>query len=302
MTDVQATKEDKTKANGAVTGPQEGDHADDVHLVPLSKVKVKDKFNVRTDLGDIEPLKIQIKDEGLLTPLTVDQDMNLLAGFRRYAALTMLHEKTPDALVKVTIKECATDADRLMINLGENTGREAINDYDLAKRLVELEDEAKHGIKRSKISRMTGLPQSTISKLITTFTALCPTLLKAWKDSYAGELKDVKGKPIVLPTVRLKDWAKQEDSRQQVKLLDAYLDNDRPLTSGEEEGGGEDDGEDGGEGKGASGDVTRAPTRKEIKEKVAKLEAKKESAGQLDEKDQGRLAMAKWVLGITKTS
>lgn len=296
---TEQVSEKAAKANGAVVGPQEGDHADDVHLVPLSKVKVKDKFNVRTDLGDIEALKIQIKDEGLLTPLTVDQDMNLLAGFRRHAALTVLYEKTPDALVKVTIKDCETDAERLLINLGENTGREAINDCDLAKRLVDLEDEAKYGIKRSKISRMTGLSQSAISKLITTYTGLSPALHKAWKESYAGELKDVKGKPIVLPTIRLKDWAKEEP-RQQAKLLDAYLDNDRPLTSGEED---EDaDGEGGGGESSGGGDVTRAPTKKEIKEKVAKLEAKKEKDGSLDEKDQGRLAFGKWVLGITKTS
>jgi ParB-like chromosome segregation protein Spo0J len=281
--------------NAAAKAPAEGDSVDDIHLVPLSKIKVDDKWNVRSNYDGIEELGAQIKAQGLLTPLTVDQNFKLIAGFRRIKALYALHnEKDPDILVKVTVKEIELPHEALLMNIGENTGRESLNDYDLAKRLHELEDtNGKYGVKRAMIQRQTGLSATTISKLIQTYVQLAPAIKKAWAASYAGELKDAKEKTVNgLPTMRLYEWAKEEE-KDQKKLLAAYLDGDRPLTKdeGDDEGGGG----GGGGGNGAE-KPNRAPTKVEIREYIEKLQARKDKDG-LDDKESARLQFGKWVLG-----
>lgn len=280
-----------------------GDHADDVTLVLLSSIKVNESFNCRGDYTEIDELAEQIRLDGLLTPLTVDQNYNLIAGFRRKRALDIVHKGDPNALVKATVKLIEAKTDAFLINIGENTGRKNLNDFDLAKRLYELEE--KHGIKRSMIQKRTGLSKSAVASLIATYTKASPTLRKAWAASYVGELKDVDDKPVVIPTSRISEWTKKE-ARDQAKHLDAFLDNDRPNlepdTSSEDESGeGERSRSNGASnGKPSRGNsespAGRAATKAEIKEYVEVLDEKKKTDG-LDEKDQGRYQALRWVLG-----
>src|SRR3990167_7651776 len=54
----------------------------------VSEIKVKNRF--RKDIGDIETLKNSIKEIGLLQPIVIDEDNNLIAGFRRLKAFQEL--------------------------------------------------------------------------------------------------------------------------------------------------------------------------------------------------------------------
>ncbi len=61
------------------------DKADNyVITLPIVSIKVANRF--RQDLGDIAPLAASIKDLGLLQPIGVDQDYNLIFGQRRLEA------------------------------------------------------------------------------------------------------------------------------------------------------------------------------------------------------------------------
>ena len=53
-------------------------------LVNISEIKIKRR--VRKDLGDLEPLKDSLRRYGLLNPVTIDSQYNLIAGERRLAA------------------------------------------------------------------------------------------------------------------------------------------------------------------------------------------------------------------------
>ena len=53
-------------------------------MMPIGAIKVGKRH--RQDLGDIEALAKSIATNGLLHPITVDGDGNLLAGARRLAA------------------------------------------------------------------------------------------------------------------------------------------------------------------------------------------------------------------------
>lgn len=284
----------------------EGDRAGDVTLVPLSAIKANESFNCRSDYDEIEELAEQIKFDGLLTPLTIDQNLNLIAGFRRKRALDIVHKGNENVLVKCTVMVIEAKTDAFLINIGENTGRRNLNDFDLAKRLWELEE--KHGIKRSMIQKRTGLSKSAVHSLISTYAKTAPATRKAWAAGYAGELLNVDKKPVVIPTSRITEWAKKEP-KEQAKHLEAFLDNDRANLEPESEDDGDEESgsssingaSNGSSSRGTKSDgespAGRAATRAEIKEYVEALDEKKKTTG-LDDKDQGRHQALRWVLGI----
>jgi ParB-like chromosome segregation protein Spo0J len=284
--------------------------AGDVRLVPLASIIVDDKNNARTAYDNIEELAEQIKLQGLLTPLTVDQNLTLWAGFRRYKALKIIHKGDKDALVKVTVRPIEQRFQGMLINIGENTGRRSLNDHDLAKVLHELDDEnGPYAIKRKMLERQSGLSRSMVSMLITTYRESKPELRKAWAASIKGELKDVKDKPVTIPTTRIAQWAKKED-RDQHKHLAAFLDNDRPTLDktpahaepepvhgkSKEPPAPTKNGKTRAKREKDEG-VGRKPTKGELRAELERLEAKDEKEEGLEERDMGRYQMIRWVLG-----
>lgn len=274
-----------------------GDRAGDVFLVPFSSIKMNEKENVRSQYDNIDELAKNINQNGLLTPLTVDQDDKLIAGYRRYKALQIVHAKEPDALIKITRKLVDAPTVGMLLNLAENA-RDDIPDYDMAKRLFELSDEnGKFGIKRSMLEKATCKSKTAVGKYISTWENLCAKVKKAWEASTHGELVNVDGKPIVLPTVRVYEMSKK-DEKTQHKMLAAFLDHDRAELEPE----GDDDEEKGDEvkGRGSNGageETSRAPKKKELREFIEKLEAKTEKDGKLTKEDVGRLKALRWVVG-----
>ncbi len=98
--------------------------------------------NVRgDDLGDVKGLADSIASVGLLNPLTVrlhdDGTMELVAGFRRYAALQRLGDDGPDRIA-VSVLDAADDGGRLTAQLVENLQREDLTPVAEARGLAEL--------------------------------------------------------------------------------------------------------------------------------------------------------------------
>jgi len=57
-------------------------------ILPISEIKVGMRF--RKDIGDIVPLAQSIREVGLLHPIVIDSQKNLIAGFRRIKAVQSL--------------------------------------------------------------------------------------------------------------------------------------------------------------------------------------------------------------------
>ena len=54
----------------------------------ISNIKIKKRF--RKDIGNLEELKNSIKEIGLLQPIVIDENNNLIAGYRRLLAFKEL--------------------------------------------------------------------------------------------------------------------------------------------------------------------------------------------------------------------
>jgi ParB/RepB/Spo0J family partition protein len=272
----------------AVTTATNGNGAEHKNLVisiPLNEIIVDEKFNVRQNYEDIEELADSIKGIGLQEPLVVrktKKGFELVCGFRRNKALHHLHdEKNAGIPVDCTVKEYESEAQALVSNLAENTGKRDLRTYDKAKRFYELEE--KHGMSRKKIAQFAAVSQAYVSQLVTCYKDLAPEVIEAWggSETVAHEI----------PIDRLKEW-KKEEHETQVKLLEDYLGGDEGVDD-------PDAPEDEKENTKKGG---KLPTKGDWKKELDKLATmKKEGGDEFTERHDGMIAALKWVSGKLKT-
>ena len=86
-------------------------------VVPISSIKVANR--IRKEFGDIDSLAEDIRENGLINPVTLTPDGKLLAGERRLRAVKTLGWNTVDARVV----ENSDDMRRLRIEISENEHR-----------------------------------------------------------------------------------------------------------------------------------------------------------------------------------
>ncbi len=85
--------------------------------VRVSEIKVKER--IRKDLGDIKSLAESIQKYGLLQPILIDLNYNLISGYRRYLAIRSLGWE----FIEVKIIDLNTEKDRYLLELEENKHR-----------------------------------------------------------------------------------------------------------------------------------------------------------------------------------
>lgn len=119
----------------------EGHRKDKLKHVKLEEIIVGERF--RENYGDMEEFVASIKDKGIIQPLTVDSNMNLLAGGRRYKGATMAALPT----VPVIIREFVDEIDSREIELIENIHRKDFTWAEEAKLVKNIDElyKAKHG-------------------------------------------------------------------------------------------------------------------------------------------------------------
>jgi len=94
--------------------------------VSISEIKVNEKDRIRTISGkDTKELEESIKLLGLLVPIIVDENYNLIAGYRRLTACKNIGWKTISAIVKEGLTKC-------VIELEENWKRKDLTTYEIS--------------------------------------------------------------------------------------------------------------------------------------------------------------------------
>lgn len=101
-------------------------------ILKISDVKVGQR--VRDEYGDMEALAESIKEHGLLHPIVVDSDHNLIAGCRRLLAC----ERIGLTEIEAKVLEDISEKELRILELEENIQRKNLTELEKSKNLVEL--------------------------------------------------------------------------------------------------------------------------------------------------------------------
>lgn len=109
---------------------------DKIKMINIADIIIGVRF--REDLGDIETLAESIRDKGVIQPITVNQNLELIAGGRRTAAAKMAGLTKIPALVRDQSHMENGEIDLREIELIENTVRKDFTWPEHAKLVAEL--------------------------------------------------------------------------------------------------------------------------------------------------------------------
>jgi len=170
----------------------------------VKDIKVGTRF--RKEYKNLESLKASIKDKGIVQPITVNKNIELVAGGRRYAAAAALLLEGITVEVPALIRDTDDELDLRECELIENIEREDLTwqeEVALTERIHELQIE-KHGPDWSGRKTADMLGKSVGG------TAQNLSLAKAMNE--VPELKKVKNKKDVLKLLR--QTAEQLDTEE----------------------------------------------------------------------------------------
>lgn len=104
-----------------------------IEIIELEKIKIKNR--VRRDLGDIKPLMESMKHHGLLNPIVVSREYELIAGQRRYEAARRLGWTA----IQCRVIDNRDRISMLEIEIEENTARKDFSSDEMADALLRLD-------------------------------------------------------------------------------------------------------------------------------------------------------------------
>jgi ParB family transcriptional regulator, chromosome partitioning protein len=115
--------------------------------IPIDTIQVDEKTRIRKDIGDLKALETSIGEVGLINPILIDENKNLVSGYRRLSACKNLGWKEIEATV-LTFK--GDQLKKLEAEVAENVFRtdftpEEIQSVEVRRREI-LESLRKKGI------------------------------------------------------------------------------------------------------------------------------------------------------------
>lgn len=125
-------------------------------------------WNVREEYGDIELLKTQIRENGIITPIKVRKvgdEIQVVDGHRRVVALRELHEEGLGFEIPILLLN-GSEIDYLKELVLSNEGKQ-LTVLEMAEAARRMEAE---GMSRKEIADVFGRSQSTVSNWLKFFT------------------------------------------------------------------------------------------------------------------------------------
>jgi ParB family chromosome partitioning protein len=101
--------------------------------IPVEEVTIRKR--VRQDLGDLTKLMESLRANGLINPILVNSNRELIAGHRRLEAAKRLGWQ----YIEATVTEAESDAELLEKELDENIHRRNLSAMELAEGYARLE-------------------------------------------------------------------------------------------------------------------------------------------------------------------
>jgi ParB family chromosome partitioning protein len=100
------------------------------------------KKRIRRDLGDFEGLVESLKKHGQLTPIIVNRNNELIAGYRRLQAAKRLGWQSIEAV----ILDRPLEQQKLEIEIEENVQRQDLSAEELAEGMIRLQKLRRPGV------------------------------------------------------------------------------------------------------------------------------------------------------------
>lgn len=152
----------------------------------ITDIKISDRF--RKDLGDIDELVESIQSKGVITPITVDKKLRLVAGERRWTAA----KKAGLTTIPAVVREIEGKQDAREIELFENIHRKELTWDERANLEFEifgLKKEKDPKWNKSKMGALLDISHTSVGRHIALAVALtvvpelaeCKTEEEAWK-------------------------------------------------------------------------------------------------------------------------
>lgn len=248
----------------------------------VSNIVRSDKFNCRSQLTKerVDEIANSIAEKGVINPPIVregkDGKYELVAGFTRVAAIEKLGGKDADITARLMSFESEEDA--MMVNALENTARNDLLRYDLAKLVHKLV--TKTGLQQARVAKNLGISQPWVAQLNKVWEGLSNPV-KEWWQTFQDPDKQPAWKDLMA-------WSKESPQKQKA-IIDAIIKGEEPPAD-DDKG----DDESNGDGKG------KKRTMKEIKARMETYAAKKED-GKLEDSEVIAYNVLRWVTGEVKS-
>lgn len=130
----------------------------DLFEMDMEKITIPDKTLRVIPNEEVEELAASIKIDGLLQPILVNKDGELLAGYRRYLA----HEKLKMKTIKANVVDYSKD-ERYRVSLIENLQRKQLSVPEEAKAYVELLKDKKRFPHQKDLAKALGIGERKIT-------------------------------------------------------------------------------------------------------------------------------------------
>ena len=190
-----------------------------VESVPISKIKYQDKSRFRKDLGDLGPLIESIERQGLIHPIVLTEDNQLICGRRRLAAYIRLGRSEIEVTYlnsSLNLREAEADENNIRKDFTIEEIAE-IDEFLRQKEEAEAKERQKKGVNlnenfakgksASKYTERLGVSDRTLEKIRTIKEASSEGdyTKQIWKKVEAGKIKVDKGYNQVKKFQRIKE-------------------------------------------------------------------------------------------------